>query len=554
VHPFSSWARLPLGFVLAALVAYGGGVQAQLAPRPGDERIEPPDFETPEQEDVPLLPPLELPEEPSRLAGVPTIQVKEFRVTGNTAFSDEELIGLLERYVGRRIASEDLVAIRDILTRHYVDHGYVNSGAVLPDQDPSDGVVRVEIVEGRLTEVRFEGRRYYRETALRWKISEGLSVPLDEKEIEARLQLLKQDPRIESVRAQLLPGAEPGEGRLVVELEERAPYRGYVEFSNFATVGVGALRGRVEARHENLAGLGDVLRIRYDGADGLDRVKGRYELPFTPFGTSVRFDAEYSESKIVEGDDNIDRFDIKGEYRGYEGGLIQALYESPSFRVRAGLLGGWRRSKIKFFDGVLFEPKEEITTLRLLTEAVYRGRNNVFAARSLLTQGLDARGGAANQVTTDWLGQLQWVSRFGGLGIESVARVDVQLAADPLVAIEQFAIGGHDTVRGYRENETIRDQGAIGSVEIRLPLWRSEDASSGLKLAPFVDVAHGWNHRDSLFGSEARTIIGAGVGLRLALTRYSRAQLYWGHNFDDTRGTGDLQDAGIQFRIVLGLF
>lgn len=558
----------PPSWVLICLLAAAAlpcvTARAQLLPR--EERPELPDFESPAPAPR-LLPPL-APLEPEGLQGVALLFVREFRLEGNSVFGDEELLALLVDFVGREIASEDLVAIRNRLTRHYVEHGYVNSGAVFPDQDPSDGVVTIRLVEGRLAEVRFEGQRYYRETALRWKLTRGLGTPLDEREIEARLQRLVQDRRIEKVRARLLPGEELGEARLVVELEERSPYRGWLELSNYATVGVGSTRGRVEVAHDNLVGLGDVLRARYDLAEGLNRVKGRYELPFTSFGTSLRVDAEYNESEIVDGPSVISDFDIQGDYQGYEAGLLQSLYETTHWTVDAGLLGAWRRSSdIETGSGDLVTRAEQLTLVRFVVDAVYRGRRNVFAARSLLSQGFDGEGGPSargegelgslrgpGKVSTSWLAQLQWVSRVSPLDIETIARVDLQLSADPLLAIEQLAFGGHETVRGYRENEAIRDQGVIASLEIRVPLFRSVEGELELKLAPFIDVAKGWNHSNSVLGTSDTTLVGAGIGLRLDLSRYVTGQLYWGQNLKSSRGDGDLQDEGVQFRIAVGFF
>lgn len=555
---------LPICLTLA-FALQGAPAFAQLAPRPGEQRQALPDFEEPEPP-LELLPPLPAPE-PEGLRGVPLLYVRELRLEGNTVFGDEQLLPLLEGFTGREIASEELVAIRNVITRYYNERGYVNSGAIFPDQDPGDGVVVLRIIEGSLTEVEFQGNEYYRDVALRWLVSESLGTPLNERELEARLQRLLQDRRIEKVRARLLPGDALGEGRLVVELEERMPFRGFAAFSNYATVGVGAERGRFQLAHENLTGMGDVLRARYDVAEGLHRVRGRYDLPFTPWGTSLRMEAEYSDSKIVDGEGVIDTLDIEGEYQGYEAGLVQRLYATPHWTVEAGLQAGWRESKIRIFGNQHFDPREELTVVRFLLEAVYRGRQNVVAARSLLSQGLAQRGGPAvpsgsvpsrllgpGNTSLAWLAQLQWVSRFGPYGIEAVTRLDLQLTGDPLLAIEQLAFGGHDTVRGYRENEAIRDQGVIASLELRLPVWRSADGDSVLQIAPFVDVAQGWNHRDSALETRRTTIVGTGVGARLKLTRYASAQLYWGHSVDDTRNNGNLQDTGVQFRIAVGFF
>jgi hemolysin activation/secretion protein len=92
-----------------------------------------------------------------------------------------------------------------------------------------------------------------------------------------------------------------------------------------------------------------------------------------------------------------------------------------------------------------------------------------------------------------WLGQFQWVRRFDPWGAQLVFRTDVQLAEDPLLSLEQFAMGGHATVRGYRENELVRDNGIISSLEVRVPLWSDTPGRPMVELAPFFDWGNSWN-------------------------------------------------------------
>jgi hemolysin activation/secretion protein len=91
--------------------------------------------------------------------------------------------------------------LRDRLTLLYVDAGYLNSGAVLPDQDVAEGVVEFHIVEGRLTDLRVEGNRWFRTGYLERRIRRGAHTPLDVADLENELQLLQQDPRIRRVDA-----------------------------------------------------------------------------------------------------------------------------------------------------------------------------------------------------------------------------------------------------------------------------------------------------------------------------------------------------------------
>ena len=100
-------------------------------------------------------PPLVVPPAPA-----PPVQVfvKEFRIIGSTVFTQAELAKVAEPYVNRTLTSEDLEALRLALTFYYVSRGYVTSGAVIPDQPVTDGIITIQIIEGRLTKIEVEGK------------------------------------------------------------------------------------------------------------------------------------------------------------------------------------------------------------------------------------------------------------------------------------------------------------------------------------------------------------------------------------------------------------
>ena len=65
-------------------------------------------------------------------------------------FSYQDLAPIVAPYLGRAIITEELLDLRDALTARYFEAGYVNSGALIPDQEVRDGVIGIQIVEGRL--------------------------------------------------------------------------------------------------------------------------------------------------------------------------------------------------------------------------------------------------------------------------------------------------------------------------------------------------------------------------------------------------------------------
>ena len=556
-----------LSATASAQVPPGAERRGDVSPRferPGDVRPELPEFETPEEVPEIVLPPVPPPREKERLSAAPRLFVRGYRFTGNSAFTDEELAEIAAPFANREISSADLEAVRVALTRRYVDAGYLNSGAVIPDQQPTDGVIEIAIVEGRLESIEIEGNRYFRSGYLRRRIALAGEPPLNVRSLEERLQLLQQDPRIHRIAAELGPGALRGEAKLRLRVEEELPYRVWLELSNHEPPSIGAERARIGLEHQNLTGNGDRLSAIFSATEGLWEVSASYELPITARDTRLRFYYRRSDYEVEE--DPFDELDIEGESRTYGIGVSHPLYRSRNTTFTLGLDGEYRRSKT-FIDGRPFsfsagvqDGVSKIAVLRFSQEWTYRDAIQVLAARSLFSWGLDAFGATVNSGRVPdgqylaWLGQLQWVRRLP-LGIETVFRFDIQLSSDPLLPLEQFALGGHATVRGYRENQLVRDMGGAVSLEARIPILRADDGWPILQLAPFVDFGRSVNRRRGVT-PHPRNLAGVGVGLRWSITRRIHFQASWAEELRHVTEPDDrdLQDTGVQFRLLVDFF
>jgi hemolysin activation/secretion protein len=536
---------------------------AQAIGRPADERPELPEFEAPTEQE-PILPPVPTPAEPrERLAAGPGVFVRDYRIVGSTVFSDEELERTVASWAGREIRSEDLVAVRNALTNHYIESGYVNSGAVIPDQDFEDGIVEVRIIEGSLSEIRISGNEQFRARYLRDRIERGAGAPLNVGKLGSRLQILQQDPRIERLAARLAPGDRPGESILFVRVEEASRLHGGLRFSNYEPPSIGALAGQTEAEWANPLGWGDTLRGQFTMSDGMKRYRGTYEVPVTHWDTRLSLEAYYSRAEVVESP--FDDLEIKSRFQSYQIGLHQPLYTSPRTLLEVGVIGDWRRTKTELLDASFSFPgsgaedgEATAAVLRFLSEWMLRDQRQVFAARSQISWGIDALGATHNGDDEPdgrfvaWLLQLQWARRFGSLGVETIFRTDLQLANAPLLTMEQIAVGGYSTVRGYRQNQSVQDQAVVSSIEVRVPIWRHPERWGTVFLAPFIDYGHTWGHSDRLL-AESQNLASVGIGLGWVLPRFFSARFYWGQNLTRVDTSGDLQDHGIQFLISASL-
>ncbi len=540
-----------------------GGSPPRFEPfeRPGEGRLEAPVPGSEEKLEF-ILPALPAPSEAEagRLSRGPAVVVREFRVTGSSVFSPEETARVTAPYVGRPLATEELQQLRDQLTRLYVDAGYLTSGALLPDQAVSEGVVEYRIVEGQLDAIEIEGERWFRPATLQRRLSRAADAPLDVRDLEQELQLLQQDPRIRRVNAELIPGEQPGEARLLVRIEEELPWLASLELSNHESPSSGAYRAQLDLAHRNLTGRGDVLRVMTARTDGLEDYEVGYELPFTDRETSIGAWLRYGESDVVE--QPFDEVDIASNSTTAGLSLRQPLYRSLRAQLDVALLAEYRESET-FLLGEPFpfgegtdKGRSVVSVVRLRQDWLYRDLSQVFAARSQLSLGLDALGATQNDGRVAdgqflaWLGQFQWLRRFDPTGVELLFRADVQLASSALLSLEQYSVGGSQSVRGYRENQLVRDNGWVASLEARIPLWRDEARGFSLQLAPFVDVGGAWNSDRAEIGPD--TLTSAGVGLRFGFSEHLHGDIYWAEALRDLGDPADpdLQDDGVHFSLT----
>lgn len=534
--------------------------QGQAIQRPADERPALPEFEPPAEEE-PILPPIIQPLEPEEAPSTgPGVFVESYRFIGSTVFPDEELENIVAPWTGRLIRSEDLVSVRNAITEHYLRHGYVNSGATLRDQDFEAGVIEIHIIEGSLSEIRITGNKQFSTRYLRDRIRRGATTPLQVGKLEERIQILQQDPRIRKLAVRLVPGDQRGESVLHVQVEETNRFGVNLLFSNEEPPSIGALGGGYDASLQNIVGWGDSFYTEFTITDGLERFRGRYEIPFTRWDTRLVVEAYYADSEVTE--DPFDDLDIKSTFQSYQVGLIQPIYTSSQTQFDLGLIADWRRSETKLLGTDFSFPgsgaengKATASVLRFVADWLHRDRSQVLAARVQLSWGIDALDATThsdNQPDGRFVSsliQLQWARRFGSLGVEAIVRGDLQLTNDPLLSLEQIAVGGFATVRGYRQNQRVQDQAAIASLEVRVPIWRDPRHIGLIELAPFVDYAHAWNHSDRP-DKRAKNLASVGIGLRWRLPRYLSARIYWGQNITSVDTSGDLQDSGVQFRIT----
>jgi len=134
-----------------------------------------------------------------------------------------------------------------------------------------------------------------------------------------------------------------------------------------------------------------------------------------------------------------------------------------------------------------------------------------------------------------------WQLRFG---------VNMQETSDTLPAFERMALGGHDTVRGYRENRLLKDSALLANVGLILNLSSADEGGVGVSAELFADYGRGENSEPALNVDTKGSLSSVGLALTAQYGGLT-FELVKAHRFDDKEALGDtFQDEGIHVGVT----
>lgn len=536
--------------------------------RPGAESLPSPEFKSEQPVDKFILPKIPVPD--AALLDQRLFFIKQIVLTGNRIFSATELNSFAQPYIGRDVSVMELEQLRLALTHFYIDHGYINSGAVIAKDAYQNGELRIDIIEGRIEEVRIKGMDGLRDGYVANRLIDDADKAFNLQALQDSYQLLMSDPLISRINGRIIPGSTPGTSILDLDVTRAQPYRLSVFGNNQRPPSIAAEAFGVYGQVRNLTGLGDNLDFTYITSAGSNRYSGGFSLPVNDADTLAFFRFDEGDSMVLE--QPIDILKITSRIHSLEGGISHPLINTPQQRLSVGVLLAVRENQTSLlgipFSFVPGEPtgRNQATIWRIFQDYSQRWDNHALALHSGFSVGMNALGATPTRPVPAyfrnyfsqypgseffaWLGQVQYAWRFLDDGTQLVLRGNAQFSNSPLLPLERIAIGGFNTVRGYRENQLVRDEGYSISAELRYPLIGGEaNARHKLTLIPFIDYGEAWYVAQPANPAPAK-LFSMGIGLEWQFKPLF-AQFYYGYalNTPKPQQTGDLQDSGIHFNV-----
>ncbi|WP_315736921.1 ShlB/FhaC/HecB family hemolysin secretion/activation protein [Bradyrhizobium sp. SZCCHNR1093] len=463
----------------------------------------------------------------------PLFTMRAVTLTGASALPAEQLAASYQPYLGKPVSQADLAAIATAISDQYRTAGYHLSRAIIPPQDIRDGRVRIQIVEGSITEVALKGAGA-EEFGIRPMLGPVLAEqPSRLETLERQLLLINGRGGVRLVDSSLEEiGGTTGRFRLVIELQTWHVY-GFTGIDNLGSSTVGPWQSYATAAFNSYLLPGDTLTANMSTTPGDPRqlAFGRlsYDVPVGTDGAHIGASALYSE--VRPGDwRRLFNDNTVTETLELRGGLapIQSQRASLKLNLAAAfsdvterdLFGIWYRDRIRTLTFTAdYRWKDDVGGDSYLTLAYRQGLNAFGATR--LDDPLASRTGASPSfsVFNGWFARYQTLSEAWSLKLAAAG----QLASGPLYNSQQFYLGGLAYGRGYGSAEISGDNGVAGTFEVRFEQKPNWQYLTSYQLYGFFDAGLAWN--DGFRPSDGVALTSAGAGVRFTFPNDWRADL-----------------------------
>ncbi|MFN5855705.1 MAG: ShlB/FhaC/HecB family hemolysin secretion/activation protein [Pseudanabaenaceae cyanobacterium] len=490
--------------------------------------------------------------------------VNKVEVVGSTIFNQKQFNTLTKEVEGRSVSLEELTKVADAITQLYLDQGYLTSRAILADQTITDGVVKIQIIEGGLEKIEVEGTKHIHPNYVRSRIALGIKKPLSTVDIENQLRLLRTDPLFSKVEGSLRPATKLGENILVVRVTEANPLQAALSADNYSPPSAGSERFGINTVYRNLTGWGDELAALYyfTPKGGSNIYDFSYRIPVNTMNGTVQLRTSINNNQVTQ--EPFKNFGIRGESQLYEISFRQPLVRSLrqefalslGFTVQDGQTFTFTDIPTPFGVGPDNQGNSHTRVIKFGQEYLARDIQGAWSLRSLFSLGIDVFDATRNTNPIpdgqffSWLGQVQRIQKISDNSL-LLAQAEIQLTPNSLLSSQQFIIGGGQSVRGYRQNARTGDNGVRFGLENQITLSKDQKGNSSIKIAPFFDLGYVWNKDDNPNTLQRQTFLAStGVGVLWQLVPDLNIRLDYGLpliNLDD-RGV-NAQDNGFYFSV-----
>lgn len=451
--------------------------------------------------------------------------ILEYQVEGNSLLDDSRIEQAVTPFLGQARSLADVDAARAMLMQHYHDDGYMTVQVLIPEQRVEDGVVRLQVVEAALAELKVEGARHTLPSRLRQSMPAlTLGQAPNFVQLQEQLAEVNRSPDIK-VAPVFKAGRESGTVAAQLDVDDQLALHGSVGLNSRQSLNTSGTRLTAALRYDDLwqrgHSLGLNLQTTPEASEELKSFSINYGLPTGPGGErlSAYLARSRSNTNVVVQEQGllaVGNTDITGLH------YILPLSGPRELQQTLSLGLDHKRSRD---GGDLAQPAISYSPLSFGYRVIalrHEPQPTLFQVNaSLGLRGLGGNSDTAFESRQPGTSasfftlkpSLQWTDVWGKSALSTT--FDLQLASGPLLSTEQFGAGGASSVRGYYESERMAEQGLRWSSEWSSPWGRADALGTNWRWQGLGFIEGAWLHKLSTSSWKHAGLLGAGAGLRL---------------------------------------
>jgi len=417
--------------------------------------------------------------------GANKFNIWEFRILGAHVLPVRVIERAVYPYLGPSRDINSVKAAVASLEQAYKKAGYGAIYVDIPEQEVSEGIVRLRVTEGLLARVRVRGERYFSGRQIlaqlpALELGQTPNLPALSKQVA----VLNAETADRTVTPVLEAGSTPGTMDVDLDVKDQLPLHGSVQFDNRHTADTVPNRVTGSLSYDNLWQAQHSLSLVYQTAPSDPRNDVIESATYlAPLGgpNSVSFSYSRTSSNVLA----LGTLGVLGSGDIYGAHWDRAMTISDASAGALDLGADFKHVNTE----VLPNPTNGTSTTAVTAPVKYINWSGTYAENWRLptntlamslginygVQGLENYEtefeNARYQASPSYLylrlsGQATQNLPFG---VSLLGRFTGQWSDSPLINNEQFSLGGVDTVRGYLEAEALGDTGIAGSFELHLP-------------------------------------------------------------------------------------
>ena len=193
-------------------------------------------------------------------AGFP---VHSYDVRGNSLLPESRLKQIVDAYKGTNVGIPEILKAASDLQLEYQVRGFPTANVTLPPQKITNGTVQILVTEGLLAEITVKNNRYYSSDNVKRALpSLRTNIILNSHVFQAELDKANGN-RDRQIYPQIVPGKETNTSALVLEVKDRIPLHGRLEYNNSATPNSPSDRINGTISYDNLWQLEHSIGFQY---------------------------------------------------------------------------------------------------------------------------------------------------------------------------------------------------------------------------------------------------------------------------------------------------